>query len=74
MYITSHYLCCTGTIAACLLAKVYGIRAEEALKRIQWGFETRGDDKAYSPETMQQRQFVRDYAECFLKRPTKSKR
>ncbi len=51
----------TGTVAACLLAKVYGMGAEEALERVQRAFDTRRDDNRRSPETPEQYAFVRRY-------------
>lgn len=54
-------LCLVGTVGACLLAKLFGISAEEALIRVQKAFDTRKDNKAFSPETEEQRRFVRDF-------------
>jgi len=55
-----------GTIGACLLKTVYGIHSEEALRRVQRAFSTRIDvdrsgTPAQSPETEEQRRFVRSY-------------
>ena len=50
-----------GTIGACLLTTVYGIHSEEALKRVQKAFNTRGERPGNSPETEGQRNFVRNY-------------
>lgn len=50
-----------GTIGACLLAKLYGIDAEEALTRVQRAFDTRKDNGRKSPETEQQYDAVRNY-------------
>ncbi len=48
-------------MAACLLAKVYGVGAEEALERVQRAFDTRRDDNRRSTETPEQYAFVRRY-------------
>eukprot|EP00887_Chlorella_sp_A99_P006009 scaffold27.g6009.t1 len=50
-----------GTAAACLLAQLYGVSAEEALERVQRAFDTRRDEARRSPETTEQLEFVRKY-------------
>jgi protein-tyrosine phosphatase len=50
-----------GTVGACLLAKLYGIDADEALARIDRAFSTRQDGANRSPETAEQQQYVRDF-------------
>lgn len=51
-----------GMIGACLLASLYDLHGDEALRRIQKAFNTRGDDVGRcSPETMEQREFVRKF-------------
>jgi len=50
-----------GTVGACLLARMYGLSAEEALQRVQRSFDTRRDDGRPSPETPEQLQLVRDF-------------
>ncbi len=50
-----------GTVGACLLAKLYGVGAEEALQRIDRAFSTRKDGANRSPETPEQQQFVREF-------------
>lgn len=49
-----------GTIGAALLAKLYGVDADEALERVQRAFDTRSEQRQ-SPETSQQHTFVRDF-------------
>ena len=54
----------TGLVAACLLGGLYGIGAEEALKRVQAYFDLRGKgDEERSPETDEQVQQVKDFFE-----------
>jgi len=48
-------------VGACLLARMYGLSAEEALQRVQRSFDTRRDDGRPSPETPEQLQLVRDF-------------
>lgn len=51
-----------GMIGACLLAAMHGIHGDEALRRVQKAFNTRGDDVGrWSPETSEQREFVRKF-------------
>lgn len=50
-----------GTVGACLLARLYGVGAEEALARVDRAFSTRGDVQYRSPETPEQQQFVREF-------------
>lgn len=50
-----------GTVGACLLGQAWGLSADEALERVQRAFATRQDTKERSPETDQQREFVRQY-------------
>ena len=50
-----------GTVASCVLAKVYGISAEEALTRVQRAFDTRMDGGRKSPETAGQVELVQKY-------------
>ena len=50
-----------GTVGSCLLARVYGLGAEEALERVQRSFDTRRDDNRRSPETEEQLAFVRRF-------------
>ena len=52
-------------MAACSLVQLYRVSPEEALFRIQAAFDTRGDLGARSPETTQQVQFVREYAQTY---------
>ncbi|KAL4538911.1 hypothetical protein Ndes2437A_g01903 [Nannochloris sp. 'desiccata'] len=49
-----------GTIGAALLAKLYGVDADEALERVQRAFDTRSEQRQ-SPETPQQHTFVKDF-------------
>ena len=44
-----------------MLAEFYGIDAEQALQRVQRAFDTRFDEGRPSPETQEQRNFVRQY-------------
>ncbi|CAE8628520.1 unnamed protein product [Polarella glacialis] len=61
------YLHCWGgrgrsaTVAACLLSRLYGLAAEEALQFVQLGYDSRDYDNSPSPETERQRQLVRDF-------------
>ena len=50
-----------GTVGACLLRKMYGMSAEEALERVQRAFDTRRDGGRKSPETAEQQQFVKEF-------------
>jgi len=51
-----------GTVGACLLGKLYGLSADEAIARVQRAFITRGDTKYdRSPETDEQHALVRSY-------------
>lgn len=50
-----------GTVGAALLAKAYGLTADEALERVQRAFDTRLDNKERSPETDEQRALVREF-------------
>lgn len=50
-----------GVIGACLLVKLYGISAEEALTRVGQAFATRGDGEYQSPQTEEQVEFVKTY-------------
>ncbi|EIE21090.1 phosphatases II, partial [Coccomyxa subellipsoidea C-169] len=50
-----------GTVAACLLASLYGVDAEQALARVQRAYDTRGELGYASPETLQQVNFVKSY-------------
>jgi len=62
------YLHCWGgrgrsaMVAACLLTRLYGLPAEEALQRVQLGYDSRDYDNCVSPETERQRQLVREFA------------
>lgn len=49
-----------GTVGAVLLAKLYGLSADEALERVQRAFDTRGENRK-SPETDEQHAFVRRF-------------
>lgn len=55
-----------GTIGACMLRAIYGISGDEALDRVQRSYDTRKDmyedgTARLSPETEQQRHFVRSF-------------
>jgi hypothetical protein len=50
-----------GTVGAALLAKLYGIDADEALERVQRAFDTRKDENRKSPETPGQIEFIKDF-------------
>ncbi|KAK9814139.1 hypothetical protein WJX72_001188 [[Myrmecia] bisecta] len=50
-----------GTVGACLLARAYGIDADEALQRVDRAFSTRNDIGRRSPETDEQVAFIRDF-------------
>jgi len=50
-----------GTIGACIVGKMYGISADEALERVQRAFDTRNDGGRKSPETEGQRSLVKKY-------------
>ncbi len=50
-----------GTVGACLLARAYGIDADEALQRVDRAFSTRNDIGKNSPETQEQIDFIRDF-------------
>jgi len=52
-----------GTVGACMLQKVYGLSVEESLERVQRAFSTRGDVQYKSPETDEQFEFVRKFAQ-----------
>jgi len=56
-----------GTVGACLLAKMYGLSADEALERIQRAFDTRKDSERRSPETDEQHALVRAYVQGLSK-------
>ena len=56
-----------GTVGACLLGRAYGLRADEALARVQKAFDTRMDENRRSPETDAQHQFVKEYIESLVK-------
>ncbi|KAJ9529462.1 hypothetical protein QJQ45_013819 [Haematococcus lacustris] len=56
-----------GTVGACLLCAAYGISADEALLRVQRAFDTRQDNKELSPETAEQREFVKTFAERLMR-------
>ncbi|KAK9857253.1 hypothetical protein WJX84_009979 [Apatococcus fuscideae] len=49
-----------GTLGACLLARIYGMPADEALHRVQRAFNTR-TEIASSPETQEQHRFVQNF-------------
>ena len=53
----------SGLAGACLLVRAYGVSAGDALERVQRAFSTRGDHKERSPETEDQSEWVRAYAE-----------
>lgn len=55
-----------GTVGACLLAQLYGILADEALERVQRSFDTRKDEGRPSPETDEQREFVRRFVAEYI--------
>lgn len=50
-----------GTVGAALLAHLYGLDADEALHRVQLAFDTRNDEQRRSPETDEQRAFVKTF-------------
>eukprot|EP01023_Acetabularia_acetabulum_P054056 TRINITY_DN6070_c0_g1_i1.p1 TRINITY_DN6070_c0_g1~~TRINITY_DN6070_c0_g1_i1.p1 ORF type:complete len:246 (-),score=28.98 TRINITY_DN6070_c0_g1_i1:165-902(-) len=50
-----------GTAGACLISQLYGLSSVEALTRIQRAFDTRKDGGRSSPETDQQKNFVKEY-------------
>ncbi|KAK9813556.1 hypothetical protein WJX73_006802 [Symbiochloris irregularis] len=50
-----------GTMAACILVHHYGLGGQEALKRVQLAYDTRGEGRN-SPETSAQHNFVLEYA------------
>ena len=50
-----------GTVGACLLAALHGLSADEALERVQRAFSTRNDEGFTSPQTDEQRAFVRKF-------------
>ena len=60
-----------GTVGACVLGKMYGMRADEALERVQRAFSTRDDRWEEgtelagairpSPETAEQIALVREF-------------
>lgn len=50
-----------GTVGATLLHRLYGLSADECLERVQRAFDTRKDDVRHSPQTEEQRQFVRAF-------------
>ena len=52
-----------GTVGTTLLAKLYGMDADEALERVQRAFDTRKDEQRKSPETPEQHTFVRNFIE-----------
>ena len=51
----------SGLVGACLLAKLYGLSAEEVLQRVGAAYSCRNSDDHKSPETDEQVQFVRDF-------------
>jgi hypothetical protein len=53
-----------GTIGACVLGRMYGLDAEEALERVQRSFDTRNDGGRKSPETDEQVALVRNFLNC----------
>lgn len=61
------YLHCWGgrgrsaTVSACLLGKLYDLTGEEALERIQLGYDSRKYDNSSSPETQRQKQLVLEF-------------
>lgn len=61
------YLHCWGgrgrsaTVAACLLSRLYSISAEEAMERVQLGYDSRAYDNCRSPETDKQREVTRQF-------------
>ena len=50
-----------GCVGATLLAKLYGMDANEALTRVQRAFDTRQDNERRSPETPEQHAFVQQF-------------
>lgn len=56
----------SACVAGCLLASLYGISADEALKRVQQGYDSRGYDDSVSPETEKQRQVLRDFCDRMI--------
>ncbi|DBA75033.1 TPA: hypothetical protein ACH3X1_010370 [Trebouxia sp. C0004] len=50
-----------GTIASCFLASCYHLTADETADRIQLAFDTRNDGGRRSPETPDQRKFVKNF-------------
>ncbi len=51
-----------GTLGACLLGSLFGVKAEEALERVQRGFNCRGGDPSLlSPESDAQVAFVKQF-------------
>lgn len=52
-----------GVVGAILLAQMYGLDADEALRRIQRAFNTREDGQRRSPETNEQHEYVKKWIE-----------
>ncbi|KAL3143255.1 hypothetical protein ABBQ38_002104 [Trebouxia sp. C0009 RCD-2024] len=50
-----------GTIASCFLASCYHLSAQETADRVQLAFDTRNDEGRRSPETPDQREFVKKF-------------
>lgn len=50
-----------GTIASAFLASCYHLSAKETADRVQLAFDTRNDGGRRSPETAEQREFVKDF-------------
>jgi hypothetical protein len=50
-----------GTVGSALLAKLYGMDADEALERVQRSFDTRKDEQRKSPETPEQHSYIKDF-------------
>lgn len=53
-----------GMVGTALLAELYAMGADEALERVQRAFDTRQDEGRRSPETVEQRAFVRQFIEA----------
>lgn len=50
-----------GTVACTLLMRAYKLSSEEAMERVQRAFATRNDTVPLSPETEEQRAFVKAF-------------
>ncbi|DBB17424.1 hypothetical protein WJX82_010099 [Trebouxia sp. C0006] len=61
-----------GTIASCFLASCYHLTADETADRIQLAFDTRNDGGRRSPETPDQREFVKNFITELMKMKNES--